>query len=192
MSRTIGQVYARSDPPTLGPNLLVQSRSSRDFAIQDDPQKHRQDLSQINYERNFWNILGQTHRPIDQICSFRVDPAEILQFKNSPKTSTGALTYQLRTWYFIIITGHLMVSDQTGHILVSDQTGHRLVSDQTGHKLVSDQIGHRLVSDQIGHRLVSDQFEIPVSRTRYPRYRYLVLYFFVFCFLSRFQLKTLI
>jgi hypothetical protein len=55
-------------------------------------------------------MLGLTHRPTDEICSSRVDPGEVLQFKNGPKTSTGALTDQLQTWYFIIITGHLLVT----------------------------------------------------------------------------------
>ncbi len=91
---------------------------------------------------------------MDEICSFRVDPGEVLKFKNGPKTSTGALTDQLQTWYSIIITGHLLVSDQTGHQLVSDQAGHQLVSDHIGHQLVSDHIGHQLVTNWSVTKLV--------------------------------------
>ena len=79
-----------------------------------------------------------------------------MQFKNGPKTSTGALTDQLQTWYFIIITGHLLVSDQTGHQLLGDQAGHQLVSDHIGHQLLGGQAGHQLVSDHIGHQLVTN------------------------------------
>jgi len=194
---------------TPGPNLLVQSRSSRDFAIQDDPQKHRQDLSQINYERNFWNILGQTTDQLNQFarsesiqerfCISRTvlkHRQELYQINHERGISSSLL---VTSWSVTKLVTYWSVTKLVTYWSVTNwshtgQWPHWSPAGQWPNWSHTGQwpTGHILVSDHIGHRLVSDQFEIPVSQTRYPRYRYLVLYFFIFCFLSRFQLKTLI
>jgi hypothetical protein len=109
---------------------------------------------------HFWNRLGQTHRPTDEICSFRVDPGEVLQFKNGPKTSTGALTDQLQTWYFIIITGHLWSVTK----LVTNWSVTKLVTDWSVTTLVTNWSVTTLVTDWSVTKLV-----IKIVRSWYDR-----------------------
>ena len=117
---------------TPGPNLLVQSRSSRDFAIQDDPQKHRQDLSQINYERNFWNILGQT---TDQLNQFTRSESIQERFCNS----RTALKHRQELSYINYergISSSLLVTSWSVTKLVTDWSVTTLVTGLSVTKLV--------------------------------------------------------
>ena len=88
---------------------------------------------------HFWNRLGQTHRPTDEICSFRVDPGEVLQFKNGPKTSTGALTDQLQTWYKLVTDWSVtkLVTCWSVTTLVTNWSVTKLVTNWSVTKLVT-------------------------------------------------------